>query len=316
MLNFLNRFFIIIPAAAALAAAAITAGITGKNLRISENLKKGKECYQNQQYEMAVEYFNNVLDDDNKSIEAYYFKTNALLAENNYESAAAVVEFGYKMTKSDVLDELRNEIIVKPDSAPESANQPVVSNIIPDDIPQNTYSFTFQTADETIFNNQNIDIMPDVKIPDYIPPKETTVPDIPEKSATNIPEKTDIKITDIPENSDTQITDITENTDTQITDIPENTDIQITDTAENTDIQITDIPDNSDIQSTDITDNSDIQITGIPDNTDTQPTDTSSSAMLNIDGSVTPEEYQIYESLIDKIIDKIFDRIIEYITQT
>ena len=283
MLNFLNRFFIIIPAAAALAAAAITAGITGKNLRISENLKKGKECYQNQQYEMAVEYFNNVLDDDNKSIEAYYFKTNALLAENNYESAAAVVEFGYKMTKSDVLDELRNEIIVKPDSAPESANQPVVSNIIPDDIPQNTYSFTFQTADETIFNNQNIDIMPDVKIPDYIPPKETTVPDIPEKSATNIPEKTDI----------------------QITNIPENTDIQITDTADNTDIQ-----------STDTTDNSDIQITGIPDNTDTQPTDTSSSAMLNIDGSVTPEEYQIYESLIDKIIDKIFDRIIEYITQT
>ena len=280
MLNFLNRFFIIIPAAAALAAAAITAGITGKNLRISENLKKGKECYQNQQYEMAVEYFNNVLDDDNKSIEAYYFKTNALLAENNYESAAAVVEFGYKMTKSDVLDELRNEIIVKPDSAPESANQPVVSNIIPDDIPQNTYSFTFQTADETIFNNQNIDIMPDVKIPDYIPPKETTVPDIPEKP--------DIQITDI-----------------QSTDIPENTDIQITDTA-----------DNSDTQSTDTADNSDIQITGIPDNTDTQPTDTSSSAMLNIDGSVTPEEYQIYESLIDKIIDKIFDRIIEYITQT
>ena len=294
MLNFLNRFFIIIPAAAALAAAAITAGITGKNLRISENLKKGKECYQNQQYEMAVEYFNNVLDDDNKSIEAYYFKTNALLAENNYESAAAVVEFGYKMTKSDVLDELRNEIIVKPDSAPESANQPVVSNIIPDDIPQNTYSFTFQTADETIFNNQNIDIMPDVKIPDYIPPKETTVPDIPEKSATNIPEKTDIKITDIPENSDTQITD----------------------TADNSDIQSTDITDNSDIQSTDTADNSDIQITGIPDNTDTQPTDTSSSAMLNIDGTVTPEEYQIYESLIDKIIDKIFDRIIEYITQT
>ena len=280
MLNFLNRFFIIIPAAAALAAAAITAGITGKNLRISENLKKGKECYQNQQYEMAVEYFNNVLDDDNKSIEAYYFKTNALLAENNYESAAAVVEFGYKMTKSDVLDELRNEIIVKPDSAPESANQPVVSNIIPDDIPQNTYSFTFQTADETIFNNQNIDIMPDVKIPDYIPPKETTVPDIPEKP--------DIQITDI-----------------QSTDIPENTDIQITDTA-----------DNSDTQSTDTADNSDIQITGIPDNTDTQPTDTSSSAMLNIYGSVTPEEYQIYESLIDKIIDKIFDRIIEYITQT
>ena len=290
----MNRFFIIIPAAAALAAAAITAGITGKNLRISENLKKGKECYQNQQYEMAVEYFNNVLDDDNKSIEAYYFKTNALLAENNYESAAAVVEFGYKMTKSDVLDELRNEIIVKPDSAPESANQPVVSNIIPDDIPQNTYSFTFQTADETIFNNQNIDIMPDVKIPDYIPPKETTVPDIPEKSATNIPEKTDIKITDIPENSDTQITD----------------------TADNSDIQSTDITDNSDIQSTDTADNSDIQITGIPDNTDTQPTDTSSSAMLNIDGTVTPEEYQIYESLIDKIIDKIFDRIIEYITQT
>ena len=275
MLNFLNRFFIIIPAAAALAAAAITAGITGKNLRISENLKKGKECYQNQQYEMAVEYFNNVLDDDNKSIEAYYFKTNALLAENNYESAAAAVEFGYKMTKSDVLDELRNEIIVKPDSAPESANQPVVSNIIPDDIPQNTYSFTFQTADETIFNNQNIDIMPDVKIPDYIPPKETTVPDIPEKP------------------------------DIQITDIPDNTDIQITDISDNTDIQITDTADNSDIQ-----------ITGIPDNTDTQPTDTSSSAMLNIDGSVTPEEYQIYESLIDKIIDKIFDRIIEYITQT
>lgn len=286
----MNRFFIIIPAAAALAAAAITAGITGKNLRISENLKKGKECYQNQQYEMAVEYFNNVLDDDNKSIEAYYFKTNALLAENNYESAAAVVEFGYKMTKSDVLDELRNEIIVKPDSAPESANQPVVSNIIPDDIPQNTYSFTFQTADETIFNNQNIDIMPDVKIPDYIPPKETTVPDIPEKSATNIPENTDI----------------------QSTDTAENTDIQITDTADNSDIQSTDTADNTDTQSTDTT----IQITGIPDNTDTQPTDTSSSAMLNIDGSVTPEEYQIYESLIDKIIDKIFDRIIEYITQT
>ena len=43
MLNFLNRFFIIIPAAAALAAAAITAGITGKNLRISENLKKELE---------------------------------------------------------------------------------------------------------------------------------------------------------------------------------------------------------------------------------------------------------------------------------
>ena len=308
MLNFLNRFFIIIPAAAALAAAAITAGITGKNLRISENLKKGKECYQNQQYEIAVDYFNDVLDDDNKSVEAYYFKTNALLAENNYESAAAVVEFGYKMTKSDVLDELRNEIIVKPDSAPESANQPVVSNIIPDDIPQNTYSFTFQTADETIFNNQNIDIMPDVKIPDYIPPKETTVPDIPEKP--------DIQITDIPDNTDIQITDTADNSDIQSTDIPDNSDIQITDTADNSDIQITDTADNSDIQSTDITDNTDIQITGIPDNTDTQPTDTSSSAMLNIDGSVTPEEYQIYESLIDKIIDKIFDRIIEYITQT
>ena len=313
MLNFLNRFFIIIPAAAALAAAAITAGITGKNLRISENLKKGKECYQNQQYEMAVEYFNNVLDDDNKSIEAYYFKTNALLAENNYESAAAVVEFGYKMTKSDVLDELRNEIIVKPDSAPESANQPVVSNIIPDDIPQNTYSFTFQTADETIFNNQNIDIMPDVKIPDYIPPKETTVPDIPEKPDIQI---TDIQSTDIPENTDIQITDTADNSDTQSTDTADNSDIQSTDIPENTDIQITDTADNSDTQSTDTADNSDIQITGIPDNTDTQPTDTSSSAMLNIYGSVTPEEYQIYESLIDKIIDKIFDRIIEYITQT
>lgn len=282
MLNFLNRFFIIIPAAVALAAAAITAGITGKNLRISENLKKGKECYQNQQYEMAVDYFNDVLDDDNKSVEAYYFKTNALLAENNYESAAAVVEFGYKMTKSDVLDELRNEIIVKPDSAPESANQPVVSNIIPDDIPQNTYSFTFQTADETIFNNKNIDIMPDVKIPDYIPPKETTVPDITEKSP-------DIRITDIPENNDTQITDI-----------PENSDIQPTDTTENTDTQ-----------TTDITENTDTQITGTTENTDT-----SSSVLLNIDGTVTPEEYEIYESLIDKIIDKIFDRIIEYITQT
>ena len=314
MLNFLNRFFIIIPAAAALAAAAITAGITGKNLRISENLKKGKECYQNQQYEMAVEYFNNVLDDDNKSIEAYYFKTNALLAENNYKSAAAVVEFGYKMTKSDVLDELRNEIIVKPDSAPESANQPVVSNIIPDDIPQNTYSFTFQTADETIFNNKNIDIMPDVKIPDYIPPKETTVPDIPEKP--DIPENTDIQSTDTADNTDIQSTDIPENTDIQITDTADNNDIQSTDIPENTDIQITDIPDNTDTQSTDIPENTDIQITGIPDNTDTQPTDTSSSAMLNIDGSVTPEEYQIYESLIDKIIDKIFDRIIEYITQT
>jgi len=266
----------------ALAAAAITAGITGKNLRISENLKKGKECYQNQQYEMAVDYFNDVLDDDNKSVEAYYFKTNALLAENNYESAAAVVEFGYKMTKSDVLDELRNEIIVKPDSAPESANQPVVSNIIPDDIPQNTYSFTFQTADETIFNNKNIDIMPDVKIPDYIPPKETTVPDITEKSP-------DIRITDIPENNDTQITDI-----------PENSDIQPTDTTENTDTQ-----------TTDITENTDTQITGTTENTDT-----SSSVLLNIDGTVTPEEYEIYESLIDKIIDKIFDRIIEYITQT
>ena len=265
----MKRFFIIIAAAAALAAAAIIAGITGKNLRISENLRKGKECYQNQQYEMAVSYFNDVLDDDNKSVEAYYFKTNALIAENNYESAAAVAEFGYKMTKSDVLDELRNEITIKPDSAPEPANQPVVSNVIPDDIPQSIYSFTFQTADETIFNNQNIDIMPDVKIPDYIPPIETTVPD---SVSNDIPDKPDNVSADIPDSPDSISTDI---------------------------------PDSSDSISTDI-----------PDSSDSISTDTSvsTSAMLNIDGTVTPEEYQIYESLIDKIIDKIVDRIIEYIT--
>ena len=300
----MKRFFIIIAAAAALTAAVTAAGITGKNLRISENLKKGKECYQNQQYEMAVSYFNDVLDDDNKSVEAYYFKTNALLAENNYESAAAVVEFGYKMTKSNVLDELRNEIIVKPDSAPEPANQPVVSNVIPDDIPQSVHSFTFQTADETIFNNQNIDIMPDVKIPDYIPPKETTVPDsisndMPDKPSADIPDSPDNVYTDIPDSSDSVYTDIPNSSDSVYTDISDSSDSVYTDISDSSGSVYTDIPDSSGSVYTDITDSSG---------------SASTSAMLNIDGTVTPEEYQIYESLIDKIIDKIVDRIIEYIT--
>jgi tetratricopeptide (TPR) repeat protein len=353
-----------------------------KDKRISHNLDAGKKCYEDKQYEQAVEYFNRVLDDDNESVEAYYFKTNALMAANDYDSAVAAVEFGYKITKSDVLKELKDKTVIKPESNPVPEEQPAVTNIMPDDISEDIFNVEFSNVDESSYTSKSINLTPTVKIPSYIPvitevtkyddnsgtdkndeksdkadsnnkdennaddkteketsyitetaeisqetsetPQETEISDTYKSEETSeIPQETEISDTykseetsEIPQ--ETEISDTYKSEETS--EIPQETEISDTykskETSETS--QVTGISDTYKSEETSETS----QVTGISDTYKSEETSeipqeteisdtTSESVLLNIDGIVSEEEYEIYESLINKIIDRIIDIIIE-----
>lgn len=276
-----KRFLIVIPIAV-ITAAGIFIGINlNKSSRISDNLEAGKQCYNNMQYQQAVDYFNDVLDDDDKNVEAYYFKVNSLMAENNYDDAAAAVEFGYKMTNSEILGELKDNIIQKPDDNPVADSQPAISNVISDNISDNTQvTAVFTIPQESIFNNETINLNPDVNIPSYIPPvtHESDSADT-DKNNDDISKSDDIdsKNNNLPEDTHK----------TSESNLPQTTEPVPTDSSEITSL-VTDVPADT---SEDISD------------------DTSQSSLINIDGVISDEEYKVYENLLEKIIDKIFDMI-------
>lgn len=278
-----KRFLIVIPVAV-IATAGIFIGINlNKSLRISDNLEAGKECYNNMEYQQAVDYFNDVLDDDEKNVEAYYFKVNSLMAENNYDDAAAAVEFGYKMTNSEVLGELKDNIIQKPADNPVADSQPVVSNVISDNIYDDTkVTVEFTAPEESIFNNETVNLNPDVNIPAYIPP---------------VTHKSDSADTD-KDNTDG------DDRKTDNADIKNNLDIP--ETSESISEQFTEpFPADSTGSS-----ETDYPVTDVPaDTSENISDDTSQSSLINIDGVISDEEYRIYENLLEKIIDKIFDMI-------
>ena len=282
-----KRFLIVIPVAV-ITTAGIFIGVNlNKSLRISDNLEAGKECYNNMEYQQAVDYFNDVLDDDDKNVEAYYFKVNSLMAENNYDDATAAVEFGYKMTHSEILGELKDNIIQKPADNPVADSQPVVSNVISDSIYDNTQvTVEFTVPQESIFNNETVNLNPDVNIPAYIPP---------------VTHKSDSADTD-KNNIDSDDFSKSDNADGKNNNLPQD----IPETSESIPPQITEP-----VQ-TDLTDSSetDYSVTDVPaDTSESISEDTSQSSLINIDGVISDEEYRIYENLLEKIIDKIFDMI-------
>ena len=125
----------------------------------------GKICYSNQDYQKAIDYFNLVLDQNNKNIEAYYFKTNALKNLNDYNSAISVIEFGCKATNSQELKELKDSFVTTSNNSSITTEQSLVSN---SQVEISTKKET--TTSITIKNQSNpketLELLPEVIIPE------------------------------------------------------------------------------------------------------------------------------------------------------
>lgn len=139
-----------------------------------KNLSLGKECYSNEEYQNAIDYFNLVLKDNDKNVDAYYFKTNALMKLNDSSSAISVVEFGYKMTNDTQLRELKDTIVSKEDTKIVVTQQSVVSNSVVSSI--YTKGTTAKDIVHTVGSNSNavVDLTPKVDVPESIPTVTTT----------------------------------------------------------------------------------------------------------------------------------------------
>lgn len=135
-----------------------------KKVRERNNLNMGKICYSNQDYQKAIDYFNLVLDQNNKNIEAYYFKTNALKNLNDYNSAISVIEFGCKATNSQELKELKDSFVTTSNNNSITTEQSLVSN---SQVEISTKKET--TTSITIKNQSNpketLELLPEVIIP-------------------------------------------------------------------------------------------------------------------------------------------------------
>ena len=135
-----------------------------KKVRERNNLNMGKICYSNQDYQKAIDYFNLVLDQNNKNIEAYYFKTNALKNLNDYNSAISVIEFGCKATNSQELKELKDSFVTTSNNSSITTEQSLVSN---SQVEISTKKET--TTSITIKNQSNpketLELLPEVIIP-------------------------------------------------------------------------------------------------------------------------------------------------------
>ena len=136
-----------------------------KKVRERNNLNMGKICYSNQDYQKAIDYFNLVLDQNNKNIEAYYFKTNALKNLNDYDSAISVIEFGCKATNSQELKELKDSFVTTSNNNSITTEQSLVSN---SQVEISTKKET--TTSITIKNQSNpketLELLPEVIIPE------------------------------------------------------------------------------------------------------------------------------------------------------
>ena len=136
-----------------------------KKVRERNNLNMGKICYSNQDYQKAIDYFNLVLDQNNKNIEAYYFKTNALKNLNDYNSAISVIEFGCKATNSQELKELKDSFVTTSNNNSITTEQSLVSN---SQVEISTKKET--TTSITIKNQSNpketLELLPEVIIPE------------------------------------------------------------------------------------------------------------------------------------------------------
>ena len=136
-----------------------------KKVRERNNLNMGKICYSNQDYQKAIDYFNLVLDQNNKNIEAYYFKTNALKNLNDYNSAISVIEFGCKATNSQELKELKDSFVTTSNNSSITTEQSLVSN---SQVEISTKKET--TISITIKNQSNpketLELLPEVIIPE------------------------------------------------------------------------------------------------------------------------------------------------------
>ena len=136
-----------------------------KKVRERNNLNMGKICYSNQDYQKAIDYFNLVLDQNNKNIEAYYFKTNALKNLNDYNSAISVIEFGCKATNSQELKELKDSFVTTSNNSSITTEQSLVSN---SQVEISTKKET--TTSITIKNQSNpketLELLPEVIIPE------------------------------------------------------------------------------------------------------------------------------------------------------
>ena len=136
-----------------------------KKVREKNNLNMGKICYSNQDYQKAIDYFNLVLDQNNKNIEAYYFKTNALKNLNDYNSAISVIEFGCKATNSQELKELKDSFVTTSNNSSITTEQSLVSN---SQVEISTKKET--TTSITIKNQSNpketLELLPEVIIPE------------------------------------------------------------------------------------------------------------------------------------------------------
>lgn len=145
-----------------------------KHSRELKNLNLGKECYSNEEYQDAIDYFNLVLKDNDKNVDAYYFKTNALMQLNDNGSAISVAEFGYKMTNDTQLKELKDTIVPEEDTGIVVTQQSVVSNSVVSSI----YTTKATTKDiiHTVSSNSNavVDLTPKVDVPESIPTVTTT----------------------------------------------------------------------------------------------------------------------------------------------
>ena len=145
-----------------------------KHSRELKNLNLGKECYSNEEYQNAIDYFNLVLKDNDKNVDAYYFKTNALMQLHDNGSAISVAEFGYKMTNDTQLKELKDTIVPKEDTGIVVTQQSVVSNSVVSSI----YTTKATTKDivHTVSSNSNaiVDLTPKVDVPESIPTVTTT----------------------------------------------------------------------------------------------------------------------------------------------
>lgn len=83
--------------------------------RISRQLDLGQKYLEEQNYEQAVVAFNKVIEIDPMSVEAYLGLANAYVGLGDMDSAIAILEEGYEVTKDEninqMLKDLRQQMI-------------------------------------------------------------------------------------------------------------------------------------------------------------------------------------------------------------
>ncbi len=222
--------------------------------RLHTNLEKGKSCYESMDYEKAIDYFDMVLEDDNKNVDAYYFKANSLIKSDNYDSAIAVIEYGYKMTKESSLERLKDKIMIYEDEYPKEEQQSVMTNVTLEDVP----GIEFEINSESSVVTTEIDITPDVETPKYIPKvttKETTL-------------EVNVYVDVAPPNVNVQ---------------PPEVEVNVQQEAVTTQI--------------------------------TSETEETVSTLVNVDGAVSDDEFEVYDSWIDEIIERLLDGFFERLNE-